>query len=258
MAQTGEATGNKTQSLFDSADLAKMATVVAALAYGTGVVAINSYLHKLGVADFSFAKPKLLLTGTLELSTFGLLAAAPLFHAWSSATQRKKQGDAAGSADMKWPRGIVALGSLALFLLILASGWMCFRLSTPLGEIRNWWIWEWFRPETAAAKVGTSMMLVAALILPVVAAAMAVFWGHRFLMQLSRGDGSKYVARFYVGVCSGFAMLSVFIYVLLFTFIFYPSILRSMGVASRILKVLRWRMSSCANGTRLGFRLRKP
>jgi hypothetical protein len=47
--------------------LTKYGAALAAVAYATGVVAINTYLHELGIADFSFAKPKLLLTGILIL-----------------------------------------------------------------------------------------------------------------------------------------------------------------------------------------------
>jgi hypothetical protein len=47
----------------DLGALTKFGAVSAALAYATGMLAINTYLHKLGIADFSFAKPKLILTG---------------------------------------------------------------------------------------------------------------------------------------------------------------------------------------------------
>lgn len=54
----------------DLSGLTKLVTVAAASAYASGVIAINTYLHGLGIVDFSFAKPKLLLTGITVLFTY--------------------------------------------------------------------------------------------------------------------------------------------------------------------------------------------
>src|SRR5277367_6683363 len=73
-------------SLFDLGEATKVITILGAFAYVTGAIAINTYLHELGIVDFSFAKPKLLLTGILVLFTFALLALPPFFVAWSMAS----------------------------------------------------------------------------------------------------------------------------------------------------------------------------
>ena len=75
--------------------LTKIVTVLAAaLAYGTGVVAINTYLHALGIADFAFAKPKLLLAGIMILFSLMLLASHLFFLAWSLASRHGPAGNA--------------------------------------------------------------------------------------------------------------------------------------------------------------------
>jgi hypothetical protein len=65
---------NDNGNQLDLGALTKFGAVSAALAYATGMLVINTYLHKLGIADFSFARPKLILTGVLVLCSFLLLA----------------------------------------------------------------------------------------------------------------------------------------------------------------------------------------
>src|SRR5580658_3287737 len=120
MADAEEAAPKKdVLNSFDFSDLTKLFGVLSALAYGTGVVAINTYLHGLGIADFSFAKPKFFLTGTLIFSTFLLLAAAPISFTWRKACCPVRQE---GIPTFTYSsRGVFLIGFCSFAALLIAS-----------------------------------------------------------------------------------------------------------------------------------------
>jgi hypothetical protein len=208
----------------DLATVIKMVGVVSALAYGTGVVALNTYLHGLGIADFAFAKPKLLLTGTLILASFLVLAAAPIFIAWRMAGGPEKARDKQGAATLS--HGILWVGIVSLLLLIFAAYLLCFRLSTELGQIREWWISEQIGMTNTAGKLRGCLVVVLLIYAPVWAAAISAYKSKQFFLRANEQVSltHAYLERFNCALALALMLVSIITYIAMFTFIFYPSI----------------------------------
>jgi len=119
------------------------------------MLAINTYLHKLGIADFSFARPKLVLTGVLVLLSFLLLALLPIFVAWRMA-DHLGQGERA-----RPPFKILFLLLFPLLALIAASAFLCFGETTGLGQITVWGVWELIRQRNVFTESLASLVIAA-------------------------------------------------------------------------------------------------
>src|SRR5580698_7445327 len=111
---------DKGRSQFDLGALSGFGAAAAALAYATGTLTINIYLHQLGITDFSLAKPKLILTGVVVLLTFLLLALFPISVAQSISGRRAEGGRAT-----RPPKRMLFLMLFPLVGLIAASASLC-------------------------------------------------------------------------------------------------------------------------------------
>lgn len=220
MALTGDAppAADKPKQ-FDLGSLTGLVAVLAGLAYGTGVVASNTYLHGLGITDFSFAKPKLLLTGTLVLSTFLLLACGPIFFAWSRCAAKEGK-DATGSRELLF----VGLG--ALVVLVIAASLLCFQTKTQLGEMRVWWIWEHVTKGVGLQKGWAIPAIVLGLFTPVCLAPFFAFKAKKYWAQMlpKKGGACIPLECFHFAGAIALALMSIVTYIMIFTFVFYPSI----------------------------------
>lgn len=206
----------------DLTALTKYIGGVALFAYGTGVIALNTYLHGLGIADFSFAKPKLLLTGTLILASFLLLASAPIFAAWSMAGGLASSKDNPESFVLS--RGLLLLGITSLALLSVAAYFICFRVRSELGEIREWWLSGIIGMEQTGSKLIGCLIVILLLYTPVWIAAVAAFQARKHLGRAGRQRPGAhiYLERFYGALAIALLLLSVITYIAMFTFLIYP------------------------------------
>lgn len=214
---------NSMAGVIDLGQLAKVATGVGAFAYAAGAVAINTFLHQLGIADFSFAKPKLLLTGMLVLFTMVLLA-APVFALLLRLAARREPGQHALA-----PLGeIVAWVAGTAVLLVLASFGLCFHRGVGLGQITVWWTLQTLNLHSAV----TASLLIAAEVYA--ATGLAAYFAFRAtrLYLLSRSEKRiSYVSRvrFHFVVATAFAIVFAIGYIILFAFTFYPTIPQAFG-----------------------------
>jgi hypothetical protein len=209
----------------DLGELTKLVSIVTALAYIIGVVAVNTYLHDLGIVDFSFAKPKLVLTGVLVLFTFLLLAAPPFFLAWFLATHPGQKGRA------ECPRGILVSIGIFLVILVAASACLCFGAGRPgLGQITVWRIWEIMKPNGDGEKTLTAVLLASAVYLPIVVGSVSVYTATRIVGKTKLGKPVGISAGgVYLLVAIAFVVLSTIGYVYIFTSTFYPAIPQEYG-----------------------------
>jgi hypothetical protein len=223
------ATGRKVQ--FDIGKLTTTVSVMAAFAYATGVVAINTYLHELGIVDFSFAKPKLLLTGILVLFTFLLLAYPLFFLAWSLA-----RGCSAIPRIPPSMKGVLI--SIAIFFAVLiAASAFCFRNGPQMGEITAWQIWAFIKvcplmgSGGLCAKAVTALVIALAVYLPVFVAAVAVYVAKRIFDQARSEDPRSHLSLrwFYFTVAVGIGVIFTIGYIYVFTGTFYPAIPQLFG-----------------------------
>jgi hypothetical protein len=231
MAQSGEQSGDLSQEKYpaspiDFGALTKLATMLAALAYGTGVVAINTYLHGLGIADFSFAKPKLLLTGILVLFTFLLLAAHLFFLAWSVASQH-------GPVERRLPplKAIALWALVFLLMLIAASASLCFRKEPGLGQLTVREAREKVGMASQFARGRSTLRVSAEVYLPILVAALFVYWATRLYDRTrTKTEGSRLsLDEFYFVVAVAVVGICVIGYVYMFTRTFYPAIPQEFG-----------------------------
>jgi len=155
-------------SSFDLGAVTKFVTALAAMAYCTGVIAINTYLHGLGITDFSFAKPKLLLTGALILASFLLSASFPFFFKWVRAV--RTQNDSASTWKERYSWGLPLLGLLYFLGLVFAAYLLSFRLESPLGQVRGWWIWQYLGHQTTSKRFLAMALIVLGIYGPAYAA----------------------------------------------------------------------------------------
>ena len=217
----------------DIGEVTKVGAVTAALAYGMGLLAINTYLHQLGLTDFSFARPKLVLTGVLVLFSFSLLALLPFFVAWRMA----------GDGQVQRPQSpkILFLLIFPLLALFAASLYLCVG-TIGLGQITVWGIWELINQITAwigwnlakqrniFTEVLASLVVTAEVYLPICVAAGFAFVAVRLSRQQEpQQDSPVHPQRIYVFLCVGMAVVAVLAYVIIFSLTFYAAVPQAFG-----------------------------
>lgn len=205
--------------------LTKFATVLAAFAYVTGVIAINTYLHELGIVDFSFAKPKLLLTGILVLFTFLLLAAPPCLLAWALASRHDK-----AARSLPPLRGLVLSVIFFVLALLMGSAFLCFTTTPLLGQTTVWKVWESMSPETFFAKCRAALIIASEVYTPILMAAASVYiatW--LFDLRMKKTESGATLLKFYFGVAVAVVALAGIGYVFMFTRTFYSAIPQGLG-----------------------------
>jgi len=208
----------------DLGAVTKFITGLAAVAYCTGVVAINTYLHGLGITDFAFAKPKLLLTGALILASFLLSASFPFFFKWVKAARDQK--DAASTWKKSYSWGLPLLGLLYFLGLLFAAYLLSFRLESPLGQLRGWWIWQYLGHQTTPKRFLATALIVVGIYGPAYASSNLAFKAKRcFALANWRKNASGMPLEFFHFTMTVAAALFFLIgYIIIFTFVFYPSI----------------------------------
>jgi len=143
MAATGtppQHTDQSTQqgSHFDIATLTKVGAVAAALAYATGILTVNIYLHWFGITDFSFAKPKLVLTGTLVLVSLSLLCAGPTYVALEMANPEQISQISAKLKKVPLSVKRVLLSVIPPLVLLLIADVVYLSEPPGLGQLLLW------------------------------------------------------------------------------------------------------------------------
>lgn len=207
-------------------NLTKLVTGMAALAYGTGVVAINTYLHELGIADFSFAKPKLLLTGILTLISLLLLASHLFFLAWSLASQH-------GPVNRELPplKWVVLWALLFLLLLVGASAVLCFQSDAGLGQLTVRHARETLAGASHLFRLRTTLRVAAEVYTPVLLGAVFVYIATR-VYDRTRQKANPFHCRmeqFYCLIALAAIGAAIVGYVYMFTRTFYPAIPQEFG-----------------------------
>lgn len=125
-AHAGAEPPEQRTKLPDLETMAKIGAITAALAFATGTLTINTYLHHLGITDFSLVKPKLILTGTLVLVSLLLLALFPLYVTWQLVHR---------SEHKAWFTRRLFLLLIPLAGLFAISAYLCFPTRIGLGQI---------------------------------------------------------------------------------------------------------------------------
>ena len=220
-------------SNLDIGELAKIGAVSAALAYAMGMLTINTYLHKLGITDFSLARPKLILTGVLVFLSFFLLALLPVFVAWRLADDGRP----------KRPRSCKILFLLFFPLLALfgASLYLCFG-TIGLGQITVWGIWELINQITVwvgwdlkkqrnlFTEILASVVVTAEVYFPICVAAGSAFVAARLSQrQKVKDDSSLNPEQIYLLLSVALAIISVLGYMIIFSLTFYAAIPQAFG-----------------------------
>lgn len=216
----------------DIGELTKIGAVSAALAYAMGMLTINTYLHKLGIADFSLARPKLILTGVLVFFSFSLLALLPVFVAWRLA---------GGQPGRTHSRKILFLLLVPLLALFGASLYLCFG-TIGLGQITVWGIWElinqitvWLgwnleRQRNFFTEVLASLVVTAEVYFPICVAAGSAFVAVWLLRRQNTQDNSWLnPERLYLFLSIALAVISALGYMIVFSLTFYAAIPQAFG-----------------------------
>lgn len=125
-------------SHFDIATLTKVGAVAAALAYATGILTVNIYLHRFGITDFSFAKPKLVLTGILVLVTLSLLCAGPTYVALEMANPEQISQISAKLKKLPLSVKRVLLSVIPPLVLLRIADVVYFSEPPGLGQLLLW------------------------------------------------------------------------------------------------------------------------
>jgi len=206
--------------------ITRLLAALGGIAYATGVVAINTYLHELGIADFSFAKPKLLLTGILVLFTLLVLASPIFFLAWWIVSFR-------GPADRELPslRWIVFLNAVSLILLVWASATLCFRRDPGLGQITVRETWEHISTDHALAEWLATLDVAWKVYAPLFFGSFfvgAATWLFDQTKALKKSSESS-LEIFYFSVSVAAVSIAVIAYVYIFIRTFYPAIPQEYG-----------------------------
>jgi hypothetical protein len=206
--------------------LTKYGAALAAVAYATGVVAINTYLHELGIADFSFAKPKLLLTGILILFSLLLLSSHLFFLAWALASHHGPVERELPS--LKW----IALWALFFLLLLIgASALLCFQNDAGLGQLTVRHAREVLVGDSHLLRVRATVTVASKVYMPVVIAAFLVYLAtliyDRATLKAGHLQGS--LEQFYFLIAVASIAVSAIGYVYMFTRTFYPAIPQEFG-----------------------------
>ena len=219
-------------SHFDLDEFAKVIAILGGIAYATGVIAVNTYLHGLGIVDFSFARPKLLLTGIVVLFTYLLLAGPAFLLAWSMATRHEQVTRRLSSRHLRiWL-------AVALILLLGASVFYCLKDHPGMGQSTIWKVWGWTNPGQNKLKQFLSAILVALMVyLPILVATAALYWAARLLDQERAKEATQRISPrqrispwgFFLAIAAtGFVMATI-VYIYLFTNTFYSAIPQEYG-----------------------------
>jgi len=205
--------------------LTKIGVVSAALAYATGILAINTYLHNLGITDFSFAKPKLILTGVLVILSFFLLALLPMSVAWGIANREQERPVSSHSKKM------LSLSVFPLAALIIASGSLCFKDHPGLGQIIVWKIWGVFGGLHNCFTKGLASLVVAlALYGPMCVTTLSVFAAIRLSKWTPAMDSLHLSWRvIYFTFSIAMALVFMVVYISVFALTFYPAMPQAFG-----------------------------
>jgi hypothetical protein len=201
------------------------------VAYVAGVLTVNIYLHKLGITDFSFAKPKLVLTGIVVLFPILLLAARPILVAGGAVGRRaRRESNSTLSPTMRF------LAFLPLPALFAASWILCLERLSGLGQkIAVWHVLEHIREYTGQHIMLTDFlaaaMITIAIYSPIWVAAKLTFKSAQLLTHArSRTSTSQIVPeRVYFPVVFALAMLFVIVYIYIFAITFYAAIPPAYG-----------------------------
>jgi len=203
-------------------ELTKIGAASAALAYGIGMLTINTYLHKLGISDFSLAKPKLILTGVLVILGFSLLGLLPIFVA------RRLADD--GRPKRRNSRILWVLLFLPLLFLFGASLYYCSE-KPGLGQLTVWEIHRHFTgigPHPAVLL--RSLTVTAEVYFPVCVAAVFACLAARLLHEhKTQHDSELSPERISALVLVALAVVSVFGYMVVFSRTFYAAIPSAFG-----------------------------
>jgi hypothetical protein len=224
---------------FDITTLSTLGVVAAALAYGTGILTVNIYLHKLGITDFSFAKPKLVLTGTLVLVSLSLLCVLPTYVAWDMAN-RKQIGQA--SLESRIPLLPVTrqllLSVIPLVLLLAATSILYFKTGRGLGQISVWETSDLvqnlagnlYAPKGNVAKGLESLLLALQIYIPVCLVSGSVYVSARLLKHATGMHRSHIIAKaIYLLEAAALPLASILVYVYIIALTFYPVVPPAYG-----------------------------
>jgi hypothetical protein len=212
---------------FDLGGLTKLVTIMGASAYATGVIAINTYLHDLGIVDFSFAKPKLLLTGIVVLLTYLLLTFPSFFLAWSIATNH-------GDMKRRLPSlsRILILLFVSLVMLLVASMYFCFQSHPEMGQSTIWEVWRYMKPgDSNLKKLLSSLIVAAEIYLPIFVAAASAYVATRLFDQERVEQPTPQISlrRFSLVIAAAVFLVSTIGYICMFTATFYSVIPQEFG-----------------------------
>jgi hypothetical protein len=213
--------------------LTKLVTAVAACAYAAGVIAINTYLHGLGIVDFSFAKPKLLLTGIVVLFSYLLLTFPSFFLAWSIATNQ-------GGIERRLPPLKLVLTWLfvSLMLLLAACMFSCFQTHPGMGQSTVWAAWKFLKPghtdsitSQIPKRLLMSLIVAAGVYLPIFVAAVSVYAATRLFDQERAEQPTPRISlrRFFLAIAAAVFVVSTIGYICMFTATFYSIIPQEFG-----------------------------
>jgi hypothetical protein len=206
----------------DFAALTKYGAISAALAYATGMLTINIYLHELRITDFSFAKPKLILTGVLVLMTFLLLALLPVFIAIRMADEVRPA--------RPHSRKMLFWLLLPLVALFAASASLCFG-KTGLGQIAVWEVWERLKQRSVATESLASLIIAAEVYIPVCVAAVSAYAATLLFKRAKSTPQTHHSvpARIYYPIVVCLVVVAVVGYIYAFSLTFYAAIPPAFG-----------------------------
>jgi hypothetical protein len=214
-------------SHFDLGEATKVVSILAAFAYATGVIAINTYLHDLGIVDFSFAKPKLVLTGIVMLFTYLLLGFPALFLAWSLASRHEQTTRTLSSLSHI---AILLVGSL--MLLLSASVYSCFQTHPSMGQSTVWEVWRFVDPgKSVFKKVLASLIVMLTVYLPILVAALSAYVASRLFdrERAERITPQISLRRFFLMMAAAVFVVATIGYIFVFTNTFYSVIPQEFG-----------------------------
>jgi hypothetical protein len=223
-ARIGEAGKDSLLKQLDFSEIARQITIPSAFAYVVGVVTVNTYLHDLGIVDFSFVKPKLLLTGICVSISFLLLAYPAFFAAWSLSFHE-------GPLWGRCPRRVWGLVWISVVLLLVVCACLCLREAPGLGQTAVWFLWKIVHPKSLGTRALMALALAFAVYLPIVVGSGAVLLAGPLLKTKEVGQRTEPVAAdyLYLSCAAAVVMISIVAYGYLFATTFYPAIPQQFG-----------------------------
>jgi hypothetical protein len=225
MADSHESRNNEPASALDIAGIAKYSAVLAAFTYSMGALAINTYLHQLGITDFAFAKPKLLLTGILVVSSFALLAAPLFFLIWKCVGR-----SVPGWNELPSFKELLSLVLACGALLAICCGYFCFT-RPAMGQISVWWIHEQIERSDLFTHCLETAIIFAENYLPVLMAAFCAFQAARSLFVRKQKGLRRRISfeNFHLAMAILFAVIFTLVYIYSFALTFYPVVPQAFG-----------------------------